>query len=129
MKQIILFLLLIMFGCEVFAQTHQDSRPKIKEYLDKEIRIFDRFAGQSIILVKEHKDYYIVRNIFGSGVPIVANAKYKVEFNSDYQITFSDIIGNSETEKDSKKSKEVFILSVAENGLNLYLNGLRIMIE
>ncbi|MFA8451916.1 MAG: hypothetical protein ACEPOW_14570 [Bacteroidales bacterium] len=127
MRQITLILLLVLTGCAVCAQTDQDSRPTIKEYINKEIRIVDRFAGQSITLVKENKDYYIVRKFFGSGVPVVADAKYKVAFNSDYQITFSELEGRTETEKMNQKPKEEFILTVGNNGLDLYLNGLKIL--
>lgn len=129
MKQVILFSLLLMAVCGVLAQTQKDSRLKIKEYVDKEILIVDRSAGQSITLVQEHKDYYIMRKFFGSGVPVVAYAKYKVKFDSDYQITFSEIAESSSTEKNKLPLKEEFVLTVANNGLMLYQNGLKVMIQ
>lgn len=90
----------------VFAQTQQDKRPKIKEYIDKEIIIVDRSAGQSITLVKEGTAYYILRKFFGSGVPVVGYVKYNVQFNSDYQLTFSAMVEDSRTEKDDLPVKE-----------------------
>ena len=104
----------------------QDKRAKIIDYLNQEIFIVDNFAGQSITLLKESNDYFILRKYFGSGVPVTGSVKYKVEFNSNYQITFSEII---DTDKiDLMKSNEKFILCVEDNGLALYLNRLKIVI-
>lgn len=126
MKRIASLILLALVIYGISAQAQQDSKPKIKDYIDKEIRIVDSFAGQSITLIKENKDYYIIRKIFGSGVPVVATIRYKVEFNSDYQITFSEIIEDSGSD-DNTVPVEKFILSINAQGLNLYLNGLKIV--
>lgn len=127
MKKIgLLFVILIYIFTSVQAQ--KDSKSKIKEFVDTEIHIIDNFAGQSITLIKEKKEYFIIRKFFGSGVPVVGTAKYKVEFNSDYQISFSEIVEKPINEK-SEMLKEEFILSMGENGLNLYLNRLKIMIK
>lgn len=101
----------------------QDKRAKIKDYLNKEILIEDVFAGQSITLIKENKDYFILRKYFGSGVPVIDSVKYDVVFKSAYQIEFSNKI------TDSTKLIEIFRLGVEERGLTLYLNGLRVFIN
>ena len=129
MKIIALFFILTTTICGAYAQVQQDSRPKIKEYIDKKIHIVDNFAGQSIMMIKEKRDFYIIREIFGSGIPVKATIKYKVEFSSDYQITFSEIVDNSETEKDKKNLREEFILSVGDNGLDLFLNNLKVQTQ
>ena len=105
----------------------QDKRTKIKDYLNREILIEDVWAGQSITLIKEDEDYFVLRQYHGSGVPVVGFAKYKVEFRSDWQIRFSEIIENSRP--GLKKPNEEFQLGVGENGLALYLNGLRVVIQ
>jgi len=110
------------------ATTAQDKRAKIKDYLNQEILIEDNFAGQSITLVKEKKDYFILRKYFGSGVPIIATVKYKVVFNSEFQIEFgTEIIGSFNVELTIKN--EVFRLETDERGINLFLNGLKVVIN
>ena len=89
--------------------------------------IVDSFAGQTITLVNENKDYFILRKYFGSGVPVIGSIKYKVVFNSDYQIAFSEVIGTANA--NSVKSSENFLLCVEEKGISLYLNGLKIVIN
>ena len=125
MYKVIPVLLLVLIACS-FPSLIQDNRAKIIDYLDQEIQIVDRFAGQSITLVKEKQDYYIVRKIFGSGRPVVAKVKYKVVFNSDYQITFSEI-ADSSSDGLNGSHNEVFLLCSEENGISLYLNQLKIV--
>ncbi|MDR0306537.1 MAG: hypothetical protein LBI42_06840 [Chitinispirillales bacterium] len=107
--------------------TARDSRAKIKDYLNQEILIIDNFAGQSITLIRENKDYFILRKYFGSGIPLIGSIKYEVVFNSNYQITFSEVIDSSNV--DLINTNENFILSVEEKGLSLYLNRLKIVID
>ena len=125
MYKVLPILFLVLVACSLPAQTN-DNRAKIKGYLDHEIQIINRFAGQSITLIKEKQDYYIVRKIFGSGMPVVATVKYKVVFNSDYQITFSEI-AESSSDRLNGDNNEVFILCSEENGISLYLNQLKIV--
>ena len=125
MHKVIQVLLLILIACSLPAQT-KDNRVKIKDYLDQEIQIIDRFAGQSITLIKEKQNYYIVRKIFGSGRPVIATIKYKVVFNSAYQITFSEI-ADSLIEGANDGNNEVFLLCSEENGISLYLNQLKVV--
>ena len=58
MYKVLPILFLVLVACSLPAQTN-DNRAKIKDYLDHEIQIIDRFAGQSITLIKEKQDYYI----------------------------------------------------------------------
>jgi hypothetical protein len=125
MKNNITLLLIFLIYCTLTAYS-QDKRPKIKDYLNKEIIIKDRFAGQSITLIKEQNKYLILRKIFGSGVPVAGSFKYEVEFNSDYQIAFP-----KENVQDPKKpgnyKGEVFLLCSEDSGLILYLNGIEVV--
>lgn len=59
----------------------QEERTAIKDFLNQEIKIDDNFSGQSITLIKEEQDYFILRRYFGSGVPVIDSVKYKVTFN------------------------------------------------
>ena len=102
----------------------QDKRAKIKEYLDHEILIRDNFAGQSITLIEENGDYFVLRKIFGSGVPVTRTIKYKAVLQSDWQIRFSEAAGASDS-----KFEEHFILGVGNEGLVLFLNGLQVVIK
>lgn len=123
-KVLLIFILFIGFGVCIQAQ---DNRAKIKDFVDREVLIIDTFSGQSITLIKEKREFYILRKFFGSGVPIIGTVKYRVDFNSPYQITFSEMV---ETSFDNGKliNHEEFILSIADNGLKLYLNGLQVSI-
>jgi hypothetical protein len=122
------FLFFIILICCAISTSAQHERAKIKDYLNKEILVQDNFAGQSITLIKENKEFYILRNFFGSGVPIVGSAKYKVIFNSEYQIVFSEIIETTLSNSMNDK-KEMFLLCVEEKGLSLYLNQLKVAID
>ena len=126
MKKKIIFLCFFLIYCSVKTYT-QDKRAKIKDYLNKEILIKDRFAGQSITLIKENNEYFILRKYFGSGVPVAGSVKYEVVFNSNYQIAFpkKNVAGPNNS---NNYKGEVFLLCSEENGLSLYLNGLKVVI-
>ena len=126
MKAKIMFCVIFSVLCAKTAIS-QDKRAEIKEFLNQEIIIADIFAGQSITLIRERDDYFIVRKFFGSGVPVIGSVKYKVEFKSNYKIAFSEIIETSNA--DLTNSNEIFILAVEESGISLYLNGLKISIR
>jgi hypothetical protein len=104
-------------------QIAQDKRAKIKDYLNRGILVRDAFAGQSITIVKENEDYFVHRQIFGSGMPVIRSIKYKAELKSDWQIRFSGTTDDSHSE-----NEEHFILCVQDKGLVLFLNGLQVMI-
>lgn len=124
-KITLLFILPIFLSLSLYGQ---DKRARIKDYLNQELMIEDNFAGQSITLIKEKHDYFILRQFFGSGVPVLDSVKYKVVFKSDYMITFSEITEPS-TYNRPKDFKEDFILSVKEEGLCLYLNYLKVVLR
>ena len=108
---------------------YADDRPTIYSLVNKKIFISDVFTGQSITLVKESNKYYIIRDYFGSGIPIINTLKYSVEFDSDYQIRFSNLIKGKKI-KNHENFKEEFVLSViSEKEIRLYLNGLQIVIK
>jgi len=99
-------------------------KAKIKDYLNQEIRFDDGWAGQSITLIKENETYFVLRTFFGSGLPVTGYAKYKVIFDNDYQITFSEVIEDSR--RNVVKKKEEFMFCIEESGCGLYLNGERL---
>jgi len=121
-KFILILLYSFCFGTPLIAQ---NKRPIIRDFLNQEIIIEDNFAGQSITLIKDNKDYFILRKFFGSGVPVTDSIKYKVTFNSDYQIAFSVI----EDKKTMNTNKEEFLLCIEEHGLCLYLNRLKVVLN
>jgi len=123
-RSIFLALTILSFAFIVKAQ---DARPKITDYINKEIYVEDSFAGQSFTLKKENNNYYILRNYLGSGIPVIGSRKYKVRFESKYQIEFSELF--EQTKDDTIISPiEHFNLSVEEKDLGLYLNGLKLTI-
>jgi hypothetical protein len=125
LKKILIFISLLSICFTGYA----DDRPTIYSLINKKIFISDNFAGQSITLVKELNKYYIIRDFFGSGIPIINTLKYSVEFNSNYQIRFSNVI-NGKKPKKFENFKEEFVLSViSETEIRLYLNGLQIVIK
>jgi hypothetical protein len=66
------------------------------------------WAGQSFTLVYEDDNYYIYRDIFGSGVLSIGKIKYSVIFNSEYKITFYEIIIISENIRDFYSRNDIF---------------------
>jgi hypothetical protein len=121
----------IIFTISLFISQYslaQENRAKIKEYINHEIMIEDNFSGQSITLIKEKNDYFILRKFFGSGVPVVCSCKYKVVFMSDYQISFSEIIETTDNRLNSI-NKEDFVLCIDNEGLVLLLNRLKVVIK
>jgi len=107
-----------------FGDIAEDKRAKIKDYLNREIWIENTFAGESITLIEENGDFFVLRKIFGSGVPVIRTMKYKAVFYSDWQIRFPETTDDSGSER-----AEYFILGVGDKGLNLFLNGLQVVID
>ncbi len=120
------FLCFVFYVVCAMTANAREERAMLTDYLNQEIGIEDSFAGQSITLLRENNDYFILRTYFGSGVPVIGTIKYKVIFNSSYQIAFSEIVES--TNPDLVKSNENFVLAVEEKELALYLNGLKIML-
>ena len=88
MKFVLTILLSWYFAAHSYAQ---GKRPKIKDFLNQEVKVTNSFAGESMTLIKEGRNYFVLRKIFGSGLPVIREYKYYVAFNSDYKISFSDI--------------------------------------
>lgn len=123
-----LFLLLLFILISTFKASTQETRIEIKDYINVEFHLDNGWAGESITLIKEKKNYFIIRKIFGSGVAIVGTIKYSVTFNSDFQIDFSEI--SEATDYISENlGKEKFRMSVDEGGVFIYLNGLKVLTE
>lgn len=121
MKKIFISALLMILCFSSYAY----DRPKIYSLINREITISNFFAGESITLVKEKEDYFIIRKIFGSGRPVIKQLKYRVRFSSDYQLRFSEIINSEEDNK-----PESFTLSVIDkDNVKLFLNGLEVVIK
>ncbi len=88
----------------------------------------DTWAGQSIELVRENNNYYIYRKIYGSGVPYIGIIKYKAIINSEYKITFSEIISIPENIIEMYNRNEIFEI-FCRNGIEIYLNGINLHIN
>jgi hypothetical protein len=126
-KQYFLILLFSIFTLNVASQ---DSRKKIIDYINIEIYLDNGFAGESLTLIQEKKKYFIVRKIFGSGVPKLGTFKYLVKFNSDWQIDFWEIIHSESSVKLEKPQNEKFSISIEEeDGASVYLNNLKLSTE
>ncbi|MCT4614751.1 MAG: hypothetical protein N4A49_07745 [Marinifilaceae bacterium] len=119
------FIILIFIILSVSLITYGSNA--IKDSVGKELIVKDNFAGQSFTLIKEKSKYIVVRKFFGSGVPVIAEVRYKVVVNSENQILFSKIIKNDSHIKLVKN--EVFILSCIKDEIDLYLNGLKLVVE
>jgi len=119
-----LFFLMFLFFCTlpIFSQNN------IYGIIDRDIILNDNWAGQSMTLVKEDNDYYIYREIFGSGVSIIGTIKYNVIFNSDYKITFYEIISISDNLVEMYNKNETFEIHSSDNGIRIYLNGMELCI-
>lgn len=124
LKRILIFVALIVVSV---SNLNADDRPKIYSLINKKIFISNSFAGETVTLTKENGEYYIVRQILRSGLPGGPKLKYRVKFNSYYQIQFSKIISSEISEKSTKS--EEFILSIIDKGtVKLFLNGLEVVI-
>lgn len=103
----------------VFAR---ETRSPIQSLVNREIVIQDNWAGQSITLMKEKDQYFILRKIFGSGVPVARTIKYRAVFDGENQLSFS---GNAAGRNDQPVN-EKFTLNIDRYGISLYLNGLKV---
>jgi hypothetical protein len=98
--------------------------------INKEIIINDTWAGQSFTLIYENDIYYIHRKIFGSGVPYIGTIIYNVIFDSEYRITFYEIVAISENIKEKYNRNEVFeLFSISDNDISFYVNGMCLNIK
>ena len=98
----------------------------LKDYVDIEIFLDNGWAGESIILIKEKSDYFILRKIFGSGVPVAGSFIYAVTFKSDYQIEFSRIVEPKDIKPESP-CDEQFRMSIENDEVSVYLNDLKLV--
>lgn len=121
----IVFCLTMIFFNVSSPSIEQEPRPTVKSLLNREIRIEDNFAGESITLLKENEHYYILHKIFGSGVPVVKTLKYKVNFRSNYQLSF-DVADPNNT---IQHLPQTFTLNIENKGFSLYLNGIKVYAE
>ena len=123
MKKKIFFIIALIFcALPIFSQN------RIFRIINKEIVLHDNFAGQSITLVMENNNYYIYRNIFGSGIPVIGTIKYSVIFDSEYKITFSEIVSISENIRELYNENETFEIFFRDE-IRIYLNGIRLSIN
>jgi hypothetical protein len=120
MKNALLIIFLFIAQFVSVSSFAQDKVNSIKDLENKEIVIDNGFAGASFTLIKENEDFYVIRKVFGSGVPIAGILKYKPKFESDVQISFSEPIGNRKLEN---KELEGFVLKLVNCKPELYRNG------
>jgi len=122
MNKIILSILFL------FVAFYASCQNNIYNLLNKEIVIHDNWAGQSFTLVQENGNYYVHRKIFGSGVAYVGTIVYRVKFDSDYKISFSEIYTTSENIRGRYNRNEIFELYYRDD-INIYVNGMKIHIN
>jgi hypothetical protein len=124
-----IFFLILTILLSITLPSHaQDTSPKIKDFINREILVSDSWTGQSFTLVKEKRDYFIIRKIFGSGIPVTSSFRYEVTFDSQYQIKFSEIV-DTDLKNKEQNSCEIYTLRIEENGLSLFLNGFKLIIN
>lgn len=120
----------IVFSVVIIASTFnlaaQEVRKEIKDYVNTEILLDNGWAGESITLIKEKGDYFILRKVFGSGVPVAGTFKYMVTFKSEYQIEFTNIIEPKELNHEFPLD-ERFRMNSENEGIAVYLNGLKLV--
>lgn len=117
----IILITVLLFIYNIFLYSADRN---IYSIVDKEITVSLGFAGESFALIKENNNFILVRKILGSGVPVVGEIKYKVFFDNEYKIIFSEIIYISDNIRTCySENKELFELIVNEQYLFLYLNG------
>lgn len=88
MKKILFILLLTTITMKLFSQENQ----LIPLILNKEIHIDNNWTGQSLTLIKENNNYFLLRKQFGSGVPIVAEYTYDIKYKTQKEIETGKII-------------------------------------
>jgi len=118
--------ILILFVAALFLTgpiLSQETDKKIKDYVNIEIIIDNNLAGESLTLVKEKDNYFIIRKILGSGTEVIKTLKYAVDFKSDYRVDFSEIIKPKDGNTDTGK----FSMMVEENEVSVSLNGLSVV--
>ena len=120
------FFIISLFSLNAIFACSQNNN--IYSILNREIVIHDNWASQSFTLVNEDDNYYIYRDIFGSGVPSIGRIKYSVLFNSEYKITFYEIISIPENIRDIYNRNEIFEI-IYRDELEIYLNGIKISIK
>ena len=124
-KYIIALIIFIVFSNTIYSQNNND----IYSIVDYEIIIKDNWARQSLTLIKEGSNYYIIRKIFGSGVPVVGIIKYNIKFNSNYKITTLNIESIPNNIIENYNSNEIFEIYYRNNKIEIYLNGLKIEVD
>ena len=72
MKRFLISILLIVPALNLYA----DDRPKIYSLINKQIFLSNAWAGETITLIKENNEYYVIRTIFGSGLPVIGKIKF-----------------------------------------------------
>jgi hypothetical protein len=116
---------LVLFFIVTFFAFSQNN---VYTLLNREIVVYDTFAGQSFTLVYENNNYFIYRRIFGSGIPVVGTIVYNIVFDSLYKITFYEVYTISENFGNGYNRNEIFEL-VLKNDIEFYLNGIKISIN
>ena len=111
----------------ILQPIYSEEREKIFSLLNREIIVEDNFAGQSFTFVKEGNGYFVLRKIFGSGLPVIATIKYRANITSDYQIRFSKVEKKEKKGKEQVKDEEFIVIIYEGNKFALYLNGLQVV--
>jgi hypothetical protein len=115
-----------LFAFSPLSTSCSGPRPPILSLLNRRISVSDCLAGQSFTLVQRRDEYFVVRDFFGSGLPVVGSITYKLSFSSGCQVSFSEPIENGDRNYLGVHSEE-FVLQIGEDGRpELLLNGLHL---
>lgn len=102
-----------------------DDRPTVYSLVGKPVVVSDGWAGQSFTLMREGAEYYILRDIFGSGLPVIDTLKYRVSFAGEYRILFPIPAGSA----DNRDAPE-FAMQIDENGaVRIFMNGIELVVN
>ncbi len=88
----------------------------------------NNWAGETITLKEKNNELFIIRKILRSGVTGGPKYKYSTQLKSKYQIRFSTIVESNVEIKNNLK-EEFTLTIVTEGKVELFLNGLQVVIE
>lgn len=113
----------LLFLCLlVTVAGYADDRPPIHLLAGREFLFLDDWAGQDLAFKKQNDTLVAVWRIRGSGIPIISEVEYPVQFLSRSQIVLEVVL--------SDKSNGRIKVEIRDGPeIRAYLNGVRIPLE
>lgn len=122
---VLISLISLVFFNEITAAENKNILT-VDRIIGKNIILEDNFAGQSLTVLEENNRYFVLRKIFGSGVPVAASIKYNAVKESETQIKTDKITGKIP----EGNKNEVFVINTGEKeAISVYLNGIKICVK